>query len=181
VDPSGYPLIYCPPGVQRPSHCPHLGAVGIKAPASGPDGKAGQTYGGPYLPAQRPMWSETKHGWWVKLAGYQPQHLIRMDVSPRIVRFHLVEGADKDQWWQVPVLLRPVDDKHHNRGFMSALDRVLGPDGFTARPSSRSCSATCSPSRAASASRRTSRSETRSSTTWCCGSCSRRTTSATAR
>jgi hypothetical protein len=129
-----YPAIYCPAGVPRPAHCQHQGSVALKAPAVGPDGTTGTTWGGAYRPQDKALWSQTRKGWWVNLAGYVPQQLVRLDVNPRILRFHLVEGTTKGHWWRVPVLLEPVDPKHRLKGFQSALDRIFTVHGLTVPP-----------------------------------------------
>lgn len=131
---AGYPLIYCPPGVTKPSHCPHLGAVPIARAGAGPDGKAGSTWGGGYRPESKAEWTKTSQGWWINLAGRVPQHLVRLDPSPRLIVTHLVQGAQPDHWWQIPALITPVDPKRRKRGYRSALDRVWMRDGYGSDP-----------------------------------------------
>ncbi len=116
-----YPLMFCPPGIDKPACCPHMGQVRVKSDA-GPEGAGGICWGGGY-DAQAGTWTKTAAGWWLNLNGQQPQHLTRMQTHPRILRWRSIPGALEGHWWQIPVLLTHVlhgEDKT----YVSALDRI---------------------------------------------------------
>lgn len=123
-----YPLIYCPKGVDRPTCCPAPHVVGI-VPGKGPDAtfdadgkptdQGGLCFGGTLQPGLR--WVRTPKGWWIGLhPQHQPQHLRRVALHPRIVRWTWVDGAQDGHRWQVPVLLTTTDEGD----IVLALDRV---------------------------------------------------------
>lgn len=129
-----YPLIYCPKGVARPACCPWQGGTGLldgkgaDAPVGG-----GVCYGGPFRGG---AWKKTPGGWYVLLDGHQPQHLGRAQPHPRLVRWQAVPGHAPETWWRIPVmiqpLVRPDGQPDRARVYVSALDRVWGPDGWQA-------------------------------------------------
>jgi hypothetical protein len=82
-------------------------------------------WGGAY---QATGWLEHSRGVWVHLDGRLPQHLTRFEISPRITVWKCVPGAIEGHEWQVPVLLAPTG----SGSYRSALDRVLGRDGWGA-------------------------------------------------
>jgi hypothetical protein len=110
-----YPSIYCPPGQAPPACCPHLGGMQLAVP--GPDGLMGMLYGAGGFEVGD--WRKTAAGWWVRLCGHLPQHLARLQAHPRVPRWAVVEGAEEDHWWRVPILL-----SHQGKTFGSALDRL---------------------------------------------------------
>jgi hypothetical protein len=110
-----YPSFYCPPGQSPPACCPHIGGLQLAVP--GPDEQLGMVYGaGGYETGD---WRRSAAGWWVRLAGHLPQHLARMQAHPRLPRWAVVEGADADHWWRVPILLAQQGETYG-----SALDRL---------------------------------------------------------
>lgn len=137
---SPYPLYYCPPGVARPAHCPHIHIHGA-VPEAAPDGAAGTVFGGPALPADRERWVQHPAGWWLLPGAHRPQDLVRLETSPRIQRWYLVQGALPSHWWRVPVLLTPADPKdpgNPDKGSVSALDRIRHRGGWSAPEALRS-------------------------------------------
>jgi len=74
-------------------------------------------------------WVQAKAGWWLLDEGHRPQHLARMDCHPRIVRWIAVHGADREQWWRVPVFLAPLGNEERGL-WCSALDRVYDGTGY---------------------------------------------------
>lgn len=124
-----YPLIYCPAGVARPAAVcasPHqVGTLAGKGPdahldADGkPIDRGGTCHGGTLQPGLR--WLKTPAGWWLGLhPQHQPQHLRRVALHPRIMRWTWVEGAEPGHRWQVPVILTTNDAGDT----VLALDRV---------------------------------------------------------
>jgi hypothetical protein len=109
-----YPAFYTPPGQQRPACCPHDGALQLIKP--GPDGAMGRLWGASDIGVP---WQQSAAGWWVRLEGHLPQHLARMDGHPRIPRWAVVEGAQEDHWWRVPILIERTGET-----WGSALDRL---------------------------------------------------------
>jgi len=101
--PRRFPLYYCPPGVARPAHVFVAGGVRLFEGA-GPDGKGGTIYGGSYAPDQASEFVQTPPGWWVRLAGIRPEHLLRTLPLPHA---GTVAGALPDHEWLVPALLTP--------------------------------------------------------------------------
>lgn len=118
-----YPAFYTPPGTERPRCCPHAGALDLIKP--GPDGQLGKLWGASMLP-EAGDWRQSAAGWWVLAnAGHLPQHLARMDGHPRIPRWAIVEGAEADHWWRVPILI-----EKQGPAYGSALDRLWDGKGF---------------------------------------------------
>lgn len=118
-----YPLMFCPEGVEKPACCPHLGQVRV---LKGPEGLPGICWGGAYE-EKAGTWSKTPAGWFICLNGHQPQHLVKMDTHPRILRWRCIPGALEDQWWRIPVLLASVDvgtGEGAHSVLVSALDRL---------------------------------------------------------
>ncbi len=121
-----YPAIYCPAGMPAPACCPHAGAMqtmlGKGADADDGTGPgAGMCYGMPYASEG---WQRTAAGWYLRLnEAHVPQHLVKLQPDPRIVRWRSVAGAKYGHWWQVPVILCQADDDP-TRGYISALDRL---------------------------------------------------------
>lgn len=136
-----YPLYYCPPGVARPAHCPHL-HIFRALPQAAPDDQAGTVYGGVAQLADRAAWvRHPTDGWWLLPGGQRPQDLVRIETSPRILRWYLVQGAEPKHWWRVPVLLTPADaadPRSPDKGYVSALDRLRHRGGWSAPEALRS-------------------------------------------
>ncbi len=103
-----YPFIFCPPGVDKPACCAHMGQVRQTA-TGGPEGTGGVCWGGPYDP-EAARWVKTAGGWYLGDAGHRPQDLVRLNTHPRVVKWHQIPGALEDQWWRVPVLLTLTGD-----------------------------------------------------------------------
>ncbi len=121
---------YCPPGVAAPAHRPEIGGGGKVDDGHGPDVAAGGpggglVYGGIYAD-QDTGWVRTDAGWWVNLGTTMPQHLWRPNTNPRIVRWAVIEGAQPEHRWRVPVLLTPEPSTGDDapRAYVSALERV---------------------------------------------------------
>jgi hypothetical protein len=51
-----------------------------------------------------------------------------------LVRFHLVQGAKSDHFWQIPVLLTPLEPDDRTKGFRSGVDRIAATDGAFVAP-----------------------------------------------
>lgn len=113
---SPLPLCHCPPGVTRPPWCPPVAPFGRLAEAGG-----GICWNGPWRDGQ---WTTHPAGWSVLLDGHKPQHLVRVNPHPRILSAVAVAGAEPDQLWLVPVLLRPVLRTAAAELYEPALDRV---------------------------------------------------------
>jgi hypothetical protein len=110
----------------------------------GPDVAAGGCGGGFLYGAQEfspdeKGWELTSAGWYLNMGpGCQPQHLIRLDTNPRIIRWKQVEGVTPGHWWRVPVLLQP-DRAGEEFGrepdyYVSALDGVWTSRGWQDPP-----------------------------------------------
>jgi hypothetical protein len=134
------PRYYCPPGVARPAHLPRsyprVDIVEGKGPdvAEGGDG-GGVCWGGP-LVHEEPGWKLTAAGWWLHPGECQPQHLVRMDASPRVRRWTTIDGVQAGEHWRVPLLIEQDQGSVGPDGkptmFCSALDRVWDGAGWTA-------------------------------------------------
>lgn len=133
------PSWYCPPGIRLPDHVQWRDAVQAIVPGKGPDvdvdpeAKGGGTiYGGGGYVDKQSGWSKTAAGYWVRFTGALPQHLVRMDMHPRVVSWTTLEGAWPGQEWIIPVLVRPVFRKGSDepRCFQSALERTWRDGAF---------------------------------------------------
>lgn len=118
-----YPLYYCPPGTDRPAHCPHAHALRVQD-GKGPDGKTGTIWSADGQIPSGLEWTPTKDGWWFLLGAQRPQDLIRLHTSPRIVRWHALPGVEQGHAWRIPVLLTPQDPSQPDTMYVSGLDRI---------------------------------------------------------
>jgi hypothetical protein len=120
---NSYPLYYCPEGISPPEHCPHVHNFRARDGA-GPDGGTGTFYASSGdIPAGL-NWKQTDKGWWFAIGSQRPQDLIRLQTSPRIVRWHALHGADKRHAWRIPVLIEPQNPNDPDTIYISALDRI---------------------------------------------------------
>jgi hypothetical protein len=126
-----YPIYYCPPGVNRPTHCAFTAGMRMNANAS-PDGQEGLLYAPDSNFPKGLAWQQSTAGWFVMLGHHRPQDLIRLDTSPRIVQWYELIGAQTNHAWRVPILLSPTDAKDAQPTYISALDRVLHEGGWSA-------------------------------------------------
>lgn len=122
------PRYYVPKGIQAPTHISFPGPMELYD-GHGPDVPGGGCGGGRLYGVQdfidgEPGWTKTDEGWWMNLGGCLPQHLIRLDTHPRIVRWKTIIGADEHHWWRVPVLLQPDTEGlgREPEMYVSALD-----------------------------------------------------------
>ncbi len=124
-----YPLIYTPPGIDKPACCPHPGCAKIM-PGRGPDCTVGLEparqvdgccWGGILTDSPSLVWLKVKAGWWLGLEGHQPQHLSRLRTHPSIRRWRTIEGATPEHHWRIPVLLEVTGDGK-DTWYVSALD-----------------------------------------------------------
>ncbi len=133
------PRYYVPQGVEAPKHILFPGPMELYA-GHGPDVADGGCGGGRLYGAQEfvdgePGWSKTEAGWYLCMSdGCCPQHLIRLDTHPRIVRWKHVDGVVKGHAWRVPVLLQPdrvpeIPGREPDT-YVSALDSVWTKEGW---------------------------------------------------
>lgn len=124
---------YCPPGVAKPSHAIIPGVLAC-LPDGGPPGAVpgGTCYGGAVEPGEDGWKQHPAGGHWYNYSEAVPALLIRLDTSPRLVRWVEVTGANPSHTWRVPVLMEPVygDDGETILLFKSALDRVWKCDAW---------------------------------------------------
>ncbi len=124
-----YPLIFTPPGIEKPACCPHPGFVNI-VPGRGPDctvgnepaqATGGRCWGGIISDSPELTWLKVKAGWWLGLEGHLPQHLGRLRPHPSIRRWRIIEGAAPEHHWRIPVLIEVAGDGK-DTWYVSALD-----------------------------------------------------------
>ncbi len=128
-----YPSYYCPDGVDKPTHCPHTSAM-RPLPGMAPDGGSGLVYGTHYDADSKPRWLKTSGGWWILLEGKRPQDLLRLTCSQRVLRWHVIAGAEIGQVWRIPVLLTLSDAEKTDSGYVTAVDRILSRGEWIASP-----------------------------------------------
>ena len=132
------PSWYFPPNVTRPEESAKLfPATTIQLrPGHGPDVDADKTapgggavYGGGYAKGQ-PGWKLTDDGYWINWNQSEPQHFTRLDTHPRVLKWDTIEGAFNGHEWLVPILLTCTKTKRGKLVFGSALEAVLGREGW---------------------------------------------------
>lgn len=130
--------------MQRPDCVPRgIQPIVGTAAGHGPDRKIGThgepldqggiCYGGSNPGHDDKRWRKTGSGWYLLAdrSNYLPQHF-RRGIEPRAVqRWQLVQGAEPDHFWAVPVVIFP---DHERKTFASALDRVWAGDDLWQEP-----------------------------------------------
>jgi hypothetical protein len=137
------PRWYCPIGCERPGHLSPLAVPAACVAGVGPDVAAGgdgggTVFGGTFVLGES-GWVQTEAGWYVNLTGVLPQSLARLDRNPRITRWTLIQGTQRDHALIVPVLLEPVTAPSTDGepadptpvAYVSALDQVLTTKGWS--------------------------------------------------
>ncbi len=128
-----FPSYYCPDGVAKPAHCPHASTM-RPLPGMSPDGGTGLVYATHYDAESKPRWLKTSGGWWILLDGKRPQDLLRLSCSQRILRWHVIAGAEAGHVWRVPVLLTLSDPDDKDSGYVTAVDRIFSGGEWIASP-----------------------------------------------
>lgn len=116
------PLAYVEPGAAIPKWLPRGSPPFGLLAGKGPDSGGGNCYGGPFRDGD---WKRHQSGWWLLIEGHRPQHTLKACAHPRVLKWHTVEGADREDAWQVPELIHPT-----GKGWQSSLDRVWSDHGW---------------------------------------------------
>lgn len=117
------PLCYVEQGAPLPAWLPRSAPPFGLLHGKGPDGNGGTCYNGPYRDGD---WRRHRSGWWLLAEGHRPQHMLRPVPHPRVVKWHSVQGATAEDFWQVPELIHPAT----GGGWASSLDRVWSDGGW---------------------------------------------------
>lgn len=85
--------------------------------------------GGTWSESMAGEWRRTDDGVWVLCEPWRtPQTMVSLR-TPRCVRqWSTVEGSEPGHVWRIPVVLERIDSHREDAGWMSALDRVYGPN-----------------------------------------------------